>query len=207
VDLAGKPIAGQLHPIIIELDGSRKKVDASGAVLDASGAVLDASGAGVSVSKLLAAVPAHRPADRKVQPTHIPVTDSSGAYMPVTDSSGAAIMPLAPLPPLPPVAPLAPVPTAGQKADDSTVYQSLSELLRLLVPGINIRQKDQALNEMNLRTATQTSDQELIRNYMRKDLTKLLRDEVINLRNTVPILPTSQTSFTPSIAQGIENGY
>lgn len=89
------------------------------------------------------------------------------------------------------------VDSSGAKlGDNATEY--LANLLNTIFPKIKFSASTDPTTEPDI------SDQELVRKYLRNDMAKLMKEEVLQLRKLVPVPACSAGGVSPSLAQGLE---
>lgn len=81
--------------------------------------------------------------------------------------------------------------------DNATEY--LANLLNTVFPKLKFSASTDPTTEPD------PSDSELVRQYLRNDMAKLMKEEVLQLRQLVPVPTCASGGVSPSLAQGLES--
>ncbi len=93
---------------------------------------------------------------------------------------------------------------SGAKTDASgaVVSDKASEYIANLLNAVFPKLKFTPSTEST--TAPEIEDKELVRKYLQNDMAKLLKEEVLQLRQLVPVPACSAGGVSPALAQGLE---
>jgi hypothetical protein len=92
--------------------------------------------------------------------------------------------------------------SGNQVTDASGATMYLADLLNTVIPKVHFQTLGSA-------APMDMTDEDLMRKYIKNDMTKLLKDEILQLRQTVPATVSatvSEAPLTPSLQQGRESG-